>query len=101
MSRAALAIQQLSVNGNIAALTFTAPNGAGAGNGNTIATQGAPNVFLAVYNIGGGGARTLTIPNTLSATKGGVALPSQSKSVTQAKIGLIHLGPGEYLDASG
>ncbi len=101
MARAALAIQACSVSSPILQATFTAPNGAGAGNGNTINTQRAKNVDLLVNNIAGGGTRTVTIPNTATNKEQGVTQPSQTFAIPQGKLGVIHLGGDDYADANG
>lgn len=91
MSRAALAEQDMSVAG--LTLAFTAPHGAGTGNGNTFLSGG--NTFVLVNNASGG-TRTITVPNQQSVTVEGVAQPSHTQTIAAGAIGVVWVPPGIY-----
>lgn len=96
MARTALTINTMSIAG-ISSLGLVAPNGAGSGNGNTIAIGGNKRTFLYVSNASAG-IRTITIPNAAGTKKDGVTLPSQVLTVAATSGGIIWLGPLDYVD---
>lgn len=96
MARTTLAVQAATIAG--IAVTFSAPNGAGTGNGNTFAHTNAAPAAILVKNADSG-AHVVTIPANGKKYKG-VTLPDFTKSVAAGATALIFVPPDLYADGS-
>jgi len=88
MSRAALAVQSFSVNGKD--VTFTAPNGNGATNGNTIASTTGRTVLI-VNNSSSTLTPTITVKSSGSAVDGIIPADATFTVPAQATLYTIWL----------
>lgn len=97
MSRATLAVQAATVAG--IAITFTAPNGTGSGNGNTFTHKNSAPAVLLVKN-DDDSAHVITIPANGRKFRG-VSMPDFSKSVAAGATVAVWVPPDLYSNGSG
>lgn len=98
MARAALAVQNMSVAG-LTNITMSAPNGSGAGNGNTVAGYDQ-NTFILVFNQCGT-TNTVTIPNTQTIAENGIVIPSATVAIPNGAYGIVWVPAQFYDDTTG